>query len=284
MSELKTYFDNYFAEYNPVCREERQYALFLYNKLLHMLSKDNPDSPEEQAILEFCGIPAKHEVSADSGVKIISVVYEATYMRDIFERNREEEQKKTSDWTLADIEKSTDDGKVPCFNMMLYEYLKKEKEKGEITLLRELDLPSSEKVPAFKHLGHVTHWDGVDGNFISVVRAMMNAKPDIAVLYECPDKKETHLKFLECKYLSKEAEYTRYRGTSEGKKDKEKMQKQTEVQSLVCKFLCEKLMESSSIVADPVQLVQFTNRKKKEGKRNALLVEELTPKGLVKND
>ena len=76
--EYEPTLENYISNEYSVCREERQYALFLNNILLKYR---DPDSRDEtvQKIFEACGL---------SEAAIINVFYEATFMRDIFERNR----------------------------------------------------------------------------------------------------------------------------------------------------------------------------------------------------
>lgn len=90
-----------------------------------------------------------------------------------------------------------------------------------------------------------------------LIRRMMNIKPDIAVIYQ--RKNDFFLKFLECKFESKESNY--------------KMgEKQLDIQSMVAEFLCNKLeiaieTENKSIKDESAMLVQFA-RKKAEGQKS----------------
>ena len=61
----------YFNGMDSICREERQYALFLYHFLLNKVGKIYAD-----VILS--------EISELQGATILQVAYEATYMRDFF--------------------------------------------------------------------------------------------------------------------------------------------------------------------------------------------------------
>ncbi|HBA47220.1 MAG TPA: hypothetical protein DCZ91_05370 [Lachnospiraceae bacterium] len=65
-----------------ICREERQYVVFLYNILRkYHAFKDRSNNDEVHKIItKACGIPEKADIEC--------VFYEATFMRDFFERNR----------------------------------------------------------------------------------------------------------------------------------------------------------------------------------------------------
>ena len=79
------YLNNYFGgknDENPVCREERQYALFLYNKLLRIAAESGLKDDIDKKVLTACGLTEED--------KILSVYYEVAFMRDFYKRGRDE--------------------------------------------------------------------------------------------------------------------------------------------------------------------------------------------------
>lgn len=244
---MKEFFEEYFAEENPVCREERQYALFLYSRLLQMVEQKNP---KDDVILKACGLPTEEELC------IRSVAYEATYMRDFFWKDRElREERKAQEKKKLDYEETLGkEGQEDCFNRKLYEYVRKQlKEEG-------IDCKTSiSQIPRNRNLGGKIKWEKVDEKMVKYFRRMMNSKPDIAIYYEYNGKE--YLKFLECKYLSRE---TNQEGVS-----------QVVIQSQICDFLCEWM----GIESMGSQLVQF-KEKNKEKKENVLELRQLIPTNL----
>ena len=81
--------DDYVNGDCSICREERQYALYLSNVLRYYgikndehLKKLNDDERNYlKEIFQKCGLDFEKDIIED-------VFYEATFMRDIFERNR----------------------------------------------------------------------------------------------------------------------------------------------------------------------------------------------------
>ena len=69
--------DNYISNEYSICREERQYALFLCNILRYYERSNN----KAKGIFDACGIPLDAEIK--------NVFYEAAFMRDYFHKNRE---------------------------------------------------------------------------------------------------------------------------------------------------------------------------------------------------
>lgn len=236
---FQRYFNDYFAKDNPVCREERQYALFLYQRLLNMVGNK---TPKEEKIFRACGLPT------DSDLEILSVAYEATYMRDIFWKDREQRKKNNQKAYKVPI---SDKESGECFNRKLYEFVKKEYNCEDC----------ASKVPANRNLGGKIKWENVNEKVASCFRQMMNSKPDIAIVYEY--KSERYLKFLECKYLSGVS-------NSEGVT-------QLEIQRRICRFLCEDIL---NIKAAEVKCVQF-REKRDESEPDALELKELIPDNLV---
>lgn len=244
---MKEFFEEYFAEENPVCREERQYALFLYSRLLQMVGQKNP---KDDVILKACGLPMDGELC------IRSVAYEATYMRDFFWKDRElREERKAQEKKKLDYEETLEkDNQEDCFNRKLYEYVRIQLEREGVDCEEVIS-----RIPRNRNLGGKIEWGDVDERMVKYFREMMNTKPDIAVYYEYKGKE--YLKFLECKYLSK---VKKYEGVS-----------QLEIQSRICKFLCS-WMEITSVEAG---LVQFKEKNEKK-EDNVLELRQLIPTNL----
>lgn len=80
------------------------------------------------------------------------------------------------------------------------------------------------------------------------VRWMMNAKPDIAVIYRIGESEQRVLMFLECKFESKEDYYL----CNAEEKSEKNYYKQTEIQWRIADFLC-KYLEMKR--ADKVKMV-----------------------------
>ena len=84
----KVSFDNYISDEYSICREERQYALMLNNILKARLAEQSFFSKERECAFyneDIKKIITKCELE---DVIIEKVFYEATFMRDFFERDR----------------------------------------------------------------------------------------------------------------------------------------------------------------------------------------------------
>lgn len=230
IENFTSYFENFISSTD---REERQYALFLYNKLLEIAAKNERDD-EDNIILKACGLLDKNTEI----IKIKSVVFEATYLRDIFWRERDETRE---DQKLA-------------FNRLLFEYvcgleLKWQNVNNNITehmqcLLEDQQLKSSRNWHDIK----VKEEDKNKVTPEGVIKNMMNSKPDIAVVYECEG--HPYLKFIECKYTQRES--------------KTRGQTQIEIQNLIARFICEKLLGGKYTAKESTHVVAFVNEAKEE--------------------
>lgn len=180
---------------NPICREERQYAVFLYNILKYYgkraeVKLGNSYSEVLSYIFKKLGL---------LDAKVEAVYYEATFMRD-----------------LHKIDKK-------AFNERLYEFVLKEFEIKKIPdafiendSLKEYNLGARVAQQYFNE----------NPQMGSLFRVLMNCKPDIAVVYTT--KEERYLKFIECKYESKEKIY---------KLDEKNIIKQVDAQKKILKYL-----------------------------------------------
>lgn len=239
-SNLSDFFNGYFQfenyEGEPICREERQYNLFLYKRLAELLEKG---TPAEHPILAACGIGETGQT-----VVIHRIIYEVALMRDIFSAERRMRKKS---WKNQKIH--TPGGPLDCFNKRLYEYVYRQLHGAKA----EVPAADWKKVPAGVHLGTRTQCTGLErGPMEKRLRQMMNAKPDLAILYSAGEagKKEMahYLKFLECKYLSRVSVY---------KDALENGRTQIEVQEDIGNFLCTRIADQ--IRFSGVQLVIFQN-------------------------
>ncbi len=195
---------------NTICREERQYALFLASGL-----KRNNSALKDMLRLSTC--------------EILEVFYEATLMRDYWCRNR------------------------VAFNELLRDFAENEKK-----LDSEIGSNGNEKY-------HANYWKKKH----PLACWMMNAKPDIAVLYKAKDYKVPTLSFIECKYLSRVDNYY-YNG-----KDRFEYT-QVKLQGLILEFLCNELKLKYSLENDnqieevnkgKMLLARFVNGDRKPDKR-----------------
>ena len=196
------HLEDYLCSGNPVCREERQYALFLAN-CLKMNNSNN-----------ICRL-----IMGDS--KIIDVFYEATFLRDYWYRDKE------------------------MINEKLWKYVNKNVNDAQSEIYQNTER-------------HPNYW-GIEMKN-PVVMWMMNAKPDIAVLWE--NGQGVYLSFIECKYLSDLGEYT-YTNN-----DKEIVKTQLKIQEYILDFLCNELKllySNKSVNYGSVKIVRFVANNKKKG-------------------
>lgn len=236
------------TEYS-ICREERQYAVLLYN-ILRFYRKPEMRCGETGRIFKVCGMPKEANIK--------KVFYEATFMRDFFERNRRlvlgknEEGKIPGILTQKDFNRKT---KViesmdmnDFFNYKLMKYV----HKGEVEDCEGKDL--------IYNLGRYVPHAKLSEDELFTIKCMMEAKPDIAVLYEKDNKQ--YLLFLECKFESGESSYAN--------KDKSNRKKQSEIQWMIADFLCRTYLEGKTEVSESMRdkksscLVRFV---RKDGKK-----------------
>ena len=142
--------DEYINEGNPkdsICREERQYALFLYNIFMRVKNQQesNPEGALDeglQKIVYYCLDPreakriweaksryeSKEKKIIELPFKILDVYYEATFMRDYFQKDYE----KAMDKYKKDHSKEV--GRAEAFKSIRKKYNENEtweKEAGE---------------------------------------------------------------------------------------------------------------------------------------------------------
>lgn len=215
MSEKTSIYsiENYIFDEKSICREERQYALFL-NNILYKYKKPNERSGEIAEMFDVCHIP--------SSAEIINVFYEAAFMRDYFHKNR----------------KCGGDS----FNKKLIRYVSK---KGVEYKGDEVNLGRNK-----------FQCQGLSEDEKYTAKWMMEAKPDLAVIYSLGGKRYLH--FLECKFESNESVY----------KVGDFEKNQCKIQWMIADFLCDRYLSDLN-VSDIMKangmscLVQFVREKPK---------------------
>lgn len=256
---IERYIENEFS----ICREERQYVVFLYNILRKYRKPEKRNGVKDiNDIFTACGIPKNATVEF--------VFYEAAFMRDFFERNRRLVLKKARKAEEILLNKSfspscKDVKEKESFNKRLIQYIAE----NFIGIHNPISLKQCEEV----NLGHnkikPERVGGLSREQINEVgmyaRYMMNVKPDIAVIYK--EEGQKNLLFIECKFDSDESAY-RYGF------------KQRVIQWHVAKFLCENYLDQEGIVLSNQMengkscLVRFV-RKKGEGSQGEIEISKL---------
>ena len=258
--------ENFIMDEYSICREERQYAVFLYNILRKYGKKQAREklAGEERdtifKIFEACGIEAEDDIEY--------VFYEATFMRDFFERERRysaaikydsnKVEAKLLQKTYANDTKwehINDDAAEKCFNYQLLKYVHEhDEDHNQHQGQRQNKIDENLKEILRYNLGHtpILGCPQIEGSELNNrekerIKDMMNAKPDIAVIYrgrsDENDEEKKYLLFIECKFESYEDSY-----------NGENLS-QCSVQYDVAKFLCDylnNLMQRNPLDDGPV--------------------------------
>ncbi len=233
--DLKEYLDGN----NSVCREERQFAVFLYHNLLE----------QRQIVI---GSKEKREEYT-----IEQVYYEASFMRDYF-------------YALGETKELSEEKKAD-FNQKLVKFVNEKCGKIEKVEFKNRELFS-------QHINnwnkHIKECEECKKYYHPLAQFMMNATPDLAVLVskKAEEEVEYYLHFIECKYTSGEDTYKKQ--TEEGIYSK----KQTEVQNLILEFLCGEMnmqYEKKKINAGNTYLCCFEGKWRKWRNRNVISLDDL---------
>ncbi len=288
-NQYMEYLNNYFGgkEIKPICREERQFALFLYNKLLNMVGKDYESIEDNDKDIYLKIFDLDKENIPDNTPKLLNVYYEVTFMRDFLEQEKLKYKGKNNQYLKNDM-----NGKK-SFNHKLYDFTLKmfydDKEKNGIFSSKLYSIYNNyENLKNYTVLPKINYGskakDNEDKNnknnvlpiFIrKFMRAMMNSKPDIGLIYlDSVGKK--HLKFLECKYLSPEGAVQLIDDKNNDKDNKTEYENiqyvlpQTVIQFFIADFICNYIMKGSGLVSDCPTVVNFVNSdsNSKTGKGN----------------
>lgn len=277
--------ENFLSTDGAFCREERQYALLLYNCLCF---------GDKEVIEGILG----------DGVQVEKVFYEATLMRDLFcadrkvrlldyDENQCMHQLEESDKEVAkrlnkldargDYVKNAESDcsyRGETFNEKLVYFLlnKYEEKYGKLA-----DVQCNFFVN--RNLG-TNNFSSVKKEEIpnpyvriaKVAKTMMNAKPDIAVFYR--NNGRNKLVFLECKYCSGESAYeavlenrdwlvhTEESGKEVAKQGNVQSQGQLLTQDLICEFICQVLGGAGEITECKIEnskskMIKFVEAEKR---------------------
>ena len=275
MNRYDVSMKNYIAADLSICREERQYALYLSNILRYYGAHEHREKIREGdaelyrflvRLYVLCGICEEETKEIPKELTIENVFYEAAFLRDFLERNRRiklaGKRKKVgseiekicrqksylttkgdqADYSVGDIGRIEADS----FNYCLLKYVMSVGDKEAINTI------GSDVIAAIteRNYGHNEIPDGLLSKAWEkqLLVCMMNAKPDLAVCYARGDKR--YLLFLECKFESRESSYGRKdRSGENGSGENGSSQKegdrltQTRVQWHVARFLTEYLTD-----------------------------------------
>ena len=217
MTDYDISLDNYVKGNYSICREERQYALYLCNILRYYGNPDRrkPADQRVKRIFENCGFHTDDEFEK---LKIENVFYEVTFMRDFLERSRrinlEGRCKSIEEICLGPGFRPLNyaDKNDHSFNKRLIDYVTKYYNDSMGTEL----CYDPHKIEE-RNYGHYAIPGFDDGNdpenkkhidmIKLLIKAMMNAKPDLAVIYS-EGEMSKYLLFLECKFESGEDMYS----------------------------------------------------------------------------
>lgn len=248
--------EHFIQDEYSICREERQYAVLLYNILRKYYNKDKRNGNDRVTdIFNACNIPSESEIE--------NVFYEVTFMRDFFERNRriilgnedcENLKKRLLQKTFCpSICKPINED--ISFNAKLVRYVTGRN--CSISYAGEEN-----------NLGHnEIACDELSDEEKRIIRHMMNAKPDIAVIYKENNRKK--LLFLECKFESAECSY-------------EGGDMQRDIQWKIAEFLCNHYLKEEVCISDKMEkekkscLVKFVRKEPQKAKEmNEIWIKEL---------
>lgn len=251
MTEYETYFLNYFNGENSICREERQYALFLYIKLLSLINKENLTDDDIYLLRACINLKFNNKIN-ESKIKILSVAYEATFMRDIFEADRfsrfEEfwSQKKRAVNTAAVTIEKYGYG-YESIKEFINSYVPKSENYFNVKLLKYIYKDNKSSLPDKIHYNiNYANGNQMLEDYCEKAKVMMKAKPDLSIIFEINKEGTTkkYLQFIETKYLSDES--------------RNGENTQTENQNDICKFLCENIW--TDLIPVDTLLLRFIGR------------------------
>lgn len=215
--ELKKYL----GKGKSYCREECQFAVFLYDIFLKEKMKREYIKYKEENIIRKC-----LKVDESISIKIEEVYFEVTLMRDYFNENRGEFNKKLLEFCLGYLQSDEVCESRPKEIDDILDWLKVEDkkiksrnmgEKEAVKIIRgKYFTPDElkEKIKDEKNKeGKIDERKMREAISLDIAKKMMNAALDILVIYrelhdeETEDDGKLKAKALECKYLSDEGSY-----------------------------------------------------------------------------
>lgn len=218
----KALLDRYLGK-DLYCREEQQFAVFLYHMLLE--AKRSGKAVTNEKIKECLRIGEDRE----GDIIIKDVFFEATIMRDFFEEDRKKDKdfnKQLLEYCLGGAFEENE--KINQLNM-LTEFLKNRNgldiascNLGQNEVRKMIKkLYDSGRLETAIHSRNSSYdeeqmiQEAKVRTCLEIASMMMNAVPDILVIYEKRGKegKKMYAKALECKYTSDEGTYRDILGT-----------------------------------------------------------------------
>lgn len=192
---------------NLYCREERQFAVFLYNIFLE---EKNNTNAVTNPLINYC-----LDISSSQTARIKEAYFEATLMRDYFERDRSYFNRDILEFCLGWLCYGSN-----IINEMLNKLAIKDINNPDKTS-RNLGQQKAKKIIMEKYPGYPgklamaiksgetdyeTRQEAREKACFDIAGMMMNAVPDILVIYQLQNG-SICAKALECKYLSGEGTY-----------------------------------------------------------------------------
>lgn len=226
---MSIYINSFLDGSNSICREERQFSLYLYN-VLTACKKIKIDS----------------EGLANKNYEVVRAYYEASFMRDYFNnaKSKSDFNRKLVDFANRKLKELYNDAKYEVIAVSEFEA------KGvSNNMIYDINTDINSDNISFDLAKHINGWSSESERVYRnpIAKWMMNVKPDIGLLLKRRGIKrdEYKLHFIECKYMSGIDVYPALVGFSgdDGKisECKKLILTQIEVQELVLEFLCDEL-------------------------------------------
>lgn len=239
---MSIYINEFMDGANSICREERQFSLYLYNLLADCRK-----------------IKIDYEGFANKNYEVVQAYYEASFMRDYFNAadDKSEFNRKLVNFANRKLKMLYADSQ--CEVVTADEF---KAAALPVDSIYDINKDINAEDISFDVAKHINGWSGKDEREYRnpVAKWMMNVKPDIALLLKRKGVKrdDYRLHFIECKYTSGMDVYPSWIGVSgeDGsiKECKKLVFTQTELLELVLEFLCDELElafdgENNSVVS-----------------------------------
>lgn len=201
----------------PICREERQYALFFYNALLDVKRNDDWKSfrelMDEENIKAMLGLDKNIILEK---IHIKQVFYEATLMRDFFHSCDDVEKKKFNEKLLTFVLSYKDPSEKVCLDyfdkcIQDIEGIKNIEDLAGVEsfggragskMIGEIIKHSLQEKSENQENDDEDSEKKIIASRLQLAKYMMRAIPDILVSYTIGDVKKEYVRAIECKYES----------------------------------------------------------------------------------
>ena len=252
------------------CREERQFALFLYNYLLKIVENNQGKVDQNDKVIKACGLSGAE--------KIKSVYYEVAFMRDFLHKEKYNANSNFNNELFKYIKSKIVDDKdlkwlidpdkvKKLFDKYILADYKNELKENPFNIYNY-----NNKYEARSNVNYGSNVkDSVKDKGVEVdtlpyyirilMRAMMNSKADIGIIYLDKDN-NYHLKFIECKYESDESDVRLLPLKKDGSIKQPFVLRQTVIQyfitEFICNEICNKNINGKNFIADYPSIVIFS--------------------------